>query len=637
MIGGINIAIKTSYEAHSQAEQDAIHLLYAEAKAAKTSLLLLDTEKLAKQRAALPTLHAYYKAELERTNPAIFDFLHPEQKIRLRNKLIFSYYLLYAQYQLDSAEGRRYTLKDHRTALTLCAQRIKELDTAGVSGQRSSFEDDLEANISLATKCLQFIGLTQIARWFVEKFQQFMDNHSGTLVEWMSEVNGRRLYWVWGGGMLATLFEMLPDNFFNKLEAQANLTAPSPVTGYMSFVLYYTRFGINVLLLLKHTFFPTKEECHIPRWDRFITQLKQRKFALLNDSIWGIANMICYFWLTGSGMLGYAGNIVTVALLLMDLALTTWRFCEETTKHNADMEALRKDRKKLKSEISSLNSAIVSELNPFKKEELEAKLKQLEDELRNLDKMEVKANLDWKYKKYGLVNDWVYALSLVIAFSIMCCLFFPPTAVVPATALIVGMVGAALCFVLTAATAAVAGALEVAKSKEISRLERNNCTTLLDAFEKENDPNRKKQLYLEMKLALAESDYHQRVARFQMVKLIRATLIDALIPPLVFVSLMFMPIGVGLAVLAAGFALAIISNAIINRFEPEHEKMPDFNDEEYRDFVENPDLKELANTTRETKDGLKLYGLMKPTPDYVQLAKESPNTDLETPNTFLLS
>lgn len=634
MSGGISIAIKTSFEVHTKEEQESIYLLYAEAHHAQDALLRLNTKKLAKQRAALLALHTFYKEELGTTNPASFGFLTPEQKIRLKNKLIYTYYLLYAQYQLDSTEKRRYTLKDHGDALALCVQRIKELDTTGVCGQATPFEDDLEANIALATQCLKFIGLTQIASWFVEKFEQFMDNHTGTLVKWMTEVNNSRLYWVWGGGMLDTIFTMLPDDFYNKLEAQANLTAPSPITGYMSWVLYYTRFGINLFLLWKHTFHPSKEECHIPRWERFLTQWNQRKFALLNDSIWGVANMVCFFWLKGGGMLGYAGNVVTVALLLMDLALATWRFCEEATKHNTKMEAIKRDKEKLASEIASMAFALENELNVFKKQELAAKLARMENELTTLNKMETKANFEWKYKKYGLMNDWAYALGLMVAFSIMCCFFFPPAAIVPATAMIIGVVGAALCFVLTVATAAVTGALEVAKSRESSKLERETCERLLGAFKKETDPNLKKQLYLDMKLALAESDYQQRAAQFQMAKLVRSVLIDALIPPLVFVSLIFMPIGIGLAVLAAGFALAVITNAIINRFEPKHEKLPYFNEADYAAFASNPDLKQLENTAaKEAKKGRNLFGLMKPSEDYTKLAEEPSNADLAVINT----
>ncbi|PJE08022.1 hypothetical protein [Legionella sp.] len=650
-MGDISISIKGSFEAHSDIEKRSMRDLFdihqakkAQAKQEKREQeerikwgseelkvkarieLLLDTTELAAQRkvspAFLPTLRTFYKAELDKQNPASFGFLTPEQKRRLVNQLLFTYYLLYAQYQLDEAEERRYTLEGHRKALKLCAQRIHELENTAVAGQEVPFEADLEANISLATKALKYLGLTAIASWVVEKIKQFMDNNTGSLVEWMSSINVKRLYWVWGGSMLSALFEMIPDDFYNKLEAQANMDVPSPVTGYMSWILYYTRFGINLFLLLKHVYHPSKDEMDIPQSERFLTQWNQRKFALLNDSIWGFANMLCHLLLRGPGILGYAGNIVTVGLLLMDVILTIWRFWEEHTKHVANLQAIKRDKEKLEAEIAAVQLKFMNKMNPAEEQTLKDQLEDLKTDLKRLMELKAKTKFDWKYKAFSLTNDLVYAVGLMMAFSVMCCFFFPPATIVPATALIIALCGAALCFVLTFATAVASGTIEIAKTKETRALEIKHCNELVAEFEKTIDPNRRKQLYLEIKLGLAESEYQQRMVRFQVVKLIRSSLIDALIPPLVFVSLMFMPIGIGLAVLAAGFALAILTNAIINRFEPQHEELPGFDEQDFLAFEKAPTLKHFE----EPQDSgafaglINLFGVNKAKEGYVKLA-----------------
>lgn len=599
--------------------------------------LLLNSAELAVQRNAapafLPSLRSYYKAELDKLNPAMFAFLEPEQKKSLIDQLIFTYYLLYAQYQLDEAEERRYTLEGHRAALELCARRIKELETSAEAGMEAPFEADLEANISLATMSLKYLGITAIASWFVEKITQFMDNNTGSLVEWMSAVNVKRLYWVWGGSMLSALFEMFPDDFYNKLEAQANMDVPSPLTGYMSWILYYTRFGINLFLLLKHVYYPSKDEMDMSPEQRFITQWNQRKFALLNDSIWGFANMLCHLLLRGPGMLGYAGNIVTVGLLLMDVILTAWRFWEEHTKYKATMLAIVRDKKKIEEQI------LVLKAQPIRNAFEEQQLKDLEADLKQLTQLEAKTNFEWKYKKLGLTNELIYAVGLMLAFSIMCCMFFPPATIVPATALIIALCGAALCFLLTFATAVVSGAIEIAKTKELRALELEHCNKLLEEFKDTKDPKRKQQLYLEIKFGLAESEYQQRMIGFQIVKLLRSSFIDALIPPLVFVSLMFVPIGIGIVMLAAGLALAIISNAIINRFEPQHDKMPDFDESVYGELL----ILEKGNLTlkhfEEPKEDsgaiaglITWFSVKTPKDDYAKLAQ----TDLDDDDSLVL-
>ncbi|KTD36597.1 hypothetical protein Lnau_1581 [Legionella nautarum] len=610
--------------------EEAERAVEAEDKKVRAELLL-DTAELAAQRNAavafLPSLRTYYKAELDKLNPAMFAFLHPEQKKRLVDQLIFTYYLLYAQYQLDEAEERRYTLEAHRKALELCAQRIKELETTGEAGVEVPYEVDLEANISLATMALKYLGITAIASWFVEKITQFMDNNTGSLVEWMGAINVKRLYWVWGGSMLTALFEMIPDDFYNKLEAQANMDVVSPVTGYMSWILYYTRFGINLFLLLKHVYCPSKDEMDMSPEQRFITQWNQRKFALMNDSIWGFANMLCHLLLKGPGMLGYAGNIVTVGLLVMDVILTIWRFWEEHTKYQAAMLALKRDKEKLEKQIAAINEQLI--ISPVE----EQQLKDLEADLKQLNQSIAKTNFEWKYKKLGFTNEVIYAVGLVIAFSIMCCFFFPPAAIVPATALIITLSGAALCFVLTFVTAVASGAIEIAKTKETRALELEHCNDLLEEFKTTKDPNRKKQLYLEIKLGLAESEYQQKVIYFQIVQLLRSSFIDALIPPLVFVSLIFVPIGIGIAILAAGLALAIISNAIINRFEPQREKLPDFDESAFLALPNNENLT-LADFEEPKNSGafaglIKLFGVNgnKPNGDYVSLAQTDPDLD----------
>ena len=72
--------------------------------------------------------------------------------------------------------------------------------------------------------------------------------------------------------------------------------------------------------------------------------------------------------------------------------------------------------------------------------------------------------------------------------------------------------------------------------------------------------------------------------RYQKMKLVRSVLVDALVPSLVFAGFVFMPLGVGLAVVAAGFALMIVSHYILKRYEPKAGKLPSFDEHDYTAF-----------------------------------------------------
>ncbi|ASQ47382.1 hypothetical protein [Legionella clemsonensis] len=635
----------------------------------------VDIAQLAKQRTAIGSLLGYYLVQLGSMNPVMFNFLKPAQREQVEKQLMFTLYLLAAQTHLDDAEDRTKNLPSSIDGINLCLKRLGELKKATIPD-----EDEREKQLAEARQSsemyLKYLGLTILAPWLVSRMTEFAFNEKKAseqegktsekpddspanhpysmaikkqysdaiapgkkttlLVEWMSLVNFRRLYWVWGGGMLASALDLmafqgtLPIDQID--QAQQHLSIPSPAMGYMSWVLYYTRFGISLGLLLKHTIagpWMSDKEANIPAWERFKTQWNQRKFALLNDAIWATANLVCFFWLRGSGMLGYAGNVVTACLLLMDLSLSIWRFVEESTKHNQEMAAFIEREKELTKQIELLAgsvSGIKKSLEQFRakivnfdEDEDVKKLKQqqeqylhqqavLEAERKQLQKTKKQAEMAWRYKKYGLINDTAYAAGLLFAFCLFCCFFFPPAALAPALVLIMGVAGAALCFTLTVLYAAVSGGLDIAKSKESIKDARAECKELMVQFANESDPDIKKQLYLEMKALMAESEYQEKMIRFQAIQLARSIFVDAFIPALVFASLVFMPLGIGLAVMAAGFAVAVISHIIINRFKPENKAAEDLQklslitvESDFKKFQDNFN-KEFAEAPKEISD-----------------------------------
>jgi hypothetical protein len=582
----------TSYSALDDQSRKDIHTFFA------TKLhphhLLLDIRQIFAKRQALLASADFYSERLDQINPASFRFLSQVQRWALIRELMFTFYVLSAQYQLDEAEARRQNLKKLRERLKKCSDFIEELQIR-IQYPHAA----LTIAVRRSDKPVKYLGLTVLAPFLVEKMMEVVDAPGKTHVmrNWLNTINGRRLYWVWGSNLLNTIISMLAEDFTNKGQAQAGMGIPAPAAGYISWVLYYVRFGINLFLLLKHTIkgpWMSEQERSMPTWERFKTQWDQRKFALLNDSIWGLANMVCFFWLTGSGMFGYYGNVVTAGLLVMDVCLTIWRFYEESTAYNAQMQRYKRDIITLDEKIAqnlqeqeyaanamAENLKQAAELLQSLKEEEEL----LKAELSALQDAQQQCEFNWRYKKYNTINELVYAVALLSAFSLMCCFLFPPAMVAPAAVMIMGVLGAVLCFAFTMISTAITGALELYKSKESAKLAREKCEKLREDFKQASHQDVKKQLFLEIKRLSIEADYQEKMAEFQKIKLIRSIVMDVIIPPLIFASLLFMPMGIGIAVIAAGLLLALATHLLLKRLEPPKPPLPEFDEQEYKEFA----------------------------------------------------
>lgn len=539
-----------------------------------------DVVAAAKHRRSLATSLDLYSKKLAQTNIDSFKFLTDAQRKAKEQELLFTFYLLVTQFKLDEAEHRR---QSHGERVAQIHQCTKLIMTLRQSSSKETPTAQLQTAIDNTEKTLKYLGLTIIGPEIAKRVEEMASAKSSTTVHWMSEFNSRRLYWVWGGGLLTSVISMLPDGFGDKLQGEKVLAAPSPVLGYISWILYYARLGISLGLLLKHTIagpWMSEEERKIPAFERFKTQWDKRKFSILNDAIWATVNLVTFFWLTGNGMLGYYGNVLTAGLLLFDVCMNVWRLCEEQTRHAAQLQKYDEDIKALNAKISAATD--------------DKERKELEEQLKILAAVRAEFVREGRYKRYSAINDLVYSVSLFAAFAVVCCVFMPPALIPAATSLLLGVVGAAICFTLTVAYSIASTAIEIAKFRSKKQAVYAEAESLLQAFKECTDVDTKKLLYLDIKQVLAESAYQEKLAQFQKIKLIRGIFIDAFMPPIILASLLFLPLGAGLGVIAAAIAIGVISYFIVNRLEPKAEQQPSFSESAYEAFVKDPSLENLT-------------------------------------------
>lgn len=542
--------------------------------------LQFDLSDIFHHRGSLATNLNVHLKQLTETNPALFNYLNPQQKQVLEEDLLFTFYLLSVQLHLNETEHRRqqHTLKIAQ--LMYCARLISELRDARKTQTPALIQQQASDR---SEKYLKYLGLTAFGPFLAEKVSEFSSGKTTVIKNWMDDINNRRLYWVWGGGLLASIFGMIPESFAQKPQAEAIISSPDISLGYTSWILYYTRCGLSLGLLLKHTIagpWMSQAERSIPALERFKTQWNQRKFGILNDSVWATVNLVTFFWLNGRGILGYWGNLLTTGLLLFDLSLNIWRLCEQNTEHNRQMAQYEEDIRTLRTRLTAARA-----------QTQEALL--LEEQLRALMQAKQAYELDWKQKQNKIILDVVYASALVIAFSVFSCCFIPPSLLLPTTTMLFGVAGSALCFILTVAYTAISGGMDLSKSKKERDLASATSEDLIQRFTACEDEAQKKLLYLEARRRLAKSNYHDQMMRFQTMGIVRGLLVDALMPPLVFASFMFLPFGVGFGVLAFGLVLAILSHRLISQSAPKASALGDFDETAYQEFAQNPRLKTL--------------------------------------------
>lgn len=531
-----------------------------------------------------------YKSRIQAINPASFKFLNPDEKLALKEELLFAFYIFSAQFDLDHTEGRRQNLKELSELIWQCAELKNSLDGKGDERQQQ-----LDAQISAYGRHLKYLGLTQFANILQQTDNTLSDDEkrqkidaqlegeffsgADTVSNQMAAVNERRLYWVWGDGFLTSVMSMLPEQFPHLAETGKTLDCVRNVFGYMSWILYYSRLGLNLALVIRHTlkgqWMSDKERsADISTYERLKFQLNQRKFALLNDGIWATVNLVTFFWLTGNNLLGYSGDVLTLGLLLVDTALTIWQCYEQYMRHKQTMDRFDGDIEKLEEQIKAEQAhSDKFEALLIEKEKLEASRE--------------KALLEWRYAQYKMAADLTYSLSLIAGFAIMCCLL--PPGVLPVTALMLGVAGATASFALTIAYTTINGVIDIAQTLHFRQLNQENRNQLFKAFKKCTDDNTQKSLYLEIMRLDGETAYQSRQAAYQSAQMIRGLMIDCMIPLLVFASLTFMPTGIGIAVIAAGIAVAALSKVLINQFEPKAAQLPQFDEDEFKQFKAQPE------------------------------------------------
>jgi hypothetical protein len=522
----------------------------------------------------------FYAGILADTDEILISYMSPEQKAQRTHDLQIAYLLLLAQKEYELLHQKTENKADYNDKIKQCEKMLDKLNPVW----QERIDKAPEQAYFTDGKLVKYLGIA-LGKEFA---QQLVDSGKcKTIREYVGALNGKRLYWVWGSSFLKTMLSLVPEGFRNAEQAGNIVKIPDPYTGCLSWGLYYFRFSMNFFLLLKHTVqhpWMSQDEIDEGWFNRFSTQWTQRKFTLLNDSLWATANLLCFFWLTGKSVLGTAGDALTVALLLFDTSVALWDFSEQQALHKAQIQQYEHDIQQLNTEINALTGD---------DEESKAKKLQLEMQKNALERDKKQCITNWALQKIGLYTNIAYATGLMAAFVVMTMPFVPIAAGLAST---LAVVGAVVCFAMTVINNAVQSGIEIHRTKSALHDNEDDFMAQIGLLKKQvflKKPqlpdDAKKLLFLEIKRLDAKTEHQQQTVSLQIAHLIRSIMLEAFIPAAIFSCLVFMPLGIGLGALAGGLALAMASNLLINAsFTPDEKilEVQPFDLKEYDEFCE---------------------------------------------------
>jgi hypothetical protein len=529
-----------------------------------------------------------------KTNPALFKYLNTAQQISLENDLRLAFYTLCMRYIINSAEHRRQHLNADFASIEHCAFLINQLNLVINNQALEIKRKDAESNdLSLAHWFRLKIKNTQAF------FRDFSAGKTVYLRQWMGDFNTWRLYWVWAGSMLRMVLQAIPEQFCNVQQTTQVATAPQPTLGYISWILYYTRFLINFLLMLKHVIhgpWMSDQEKQLIKekgghWNRIKEQLAEKKFALLNDLLWGTTNLLCFFYLIGPA-LGPIGDLMTTGLLCCDVLLSNWALSEAQEAHQKDIDHYNNEIQVLSDRIGNAKAALNPDVAQQTAEEIQY-IEITELQLLRLQQAKQQYLLDWKFKSRKNTTDLLYSAGLLGAFTIMVfpwSHFFAQTA---ATGLAIS--GAGLCFALSLVYFGYKADVDIQKTNATRMTVLKQCQKILEVDGKLSEVD-----FIRYKDLTAEADHHAKMATYQRNTLYRSLFIQSIIPFAIFAAFTFSTFGAGIAISIAGLILAAITYHLVERSKPKLAASYQFEQSEYDNFDKQKEIQVMAKNVGET-------------------------------------
>jgi hypothetical protein len=507
----------------------------------------IDIHAVFSERASLPQALAQSTLWISTLDPVMFPVCSSQKAQYYEEELSFAFYLAIADCELAILEGRADVARRQKHVLHVANLLAQLRNRAHVNQPMLPAHDRDDPD--------HYFGLYILAPKITEAIEAWAtpDKVAG-YVDYPGSLNGGRFYLIWSTQLLNALCLTLnrTRHYLSFGLAESVLNGLSDATGSMGWGLYLLRFGVNARFALDvpkqmDALNLSKSETSAYRAEKALGQ----KFLLANDLIWGLVNFICFWILVGDGLYGWYGNVLTAGLFTFDFSLCMLEFSETQAKHEVQMLDYQ-------TAIDALNQKYLG-----------GEIAEVGWHLAALKKAQARAALSWRYNLKQLKLDAIYVASVVVGFILMASFLTPPGALIPATALMLSLIGSSLCFAFTLAhksTQSWLNALETGEVLDGIDAEYQVCIDLFEASDRSDD---KRQIFLDMRLLWTETEEQRQLVLYQQADMWCTLMTRMALPALFLAGFVFMPMTLGVSMFVVGAVLLLAANCYVAEFAPE--------------------------------------------------------------------
>ncbi len=510
----------------------------------------LDLSEIYANRACINAKSGYYQRKILSTETAIIRYMSEPQKESLRNELVESIAIIHQKYRLDRAL-KVSDVNDLKFCLERAVVLLNRLN--GLQCEATALE---------ASRSVTIFGIIKtILRDF---WSRPVHEPSELVIELINKLNQVRLYWLWGDGIFRALIQFVANHWFFNTSALSLVTNTASRTGsYASFVFYFLRFALNAMLILvplkydstfsniqvsdgKYSVSEEQEDRNGRlKWRQGVgARAVSRLSSLANDGPWGPANLLTFLYFTG-----YVGYLINGAFFLYDIIATVVRWIAVTHSFNQQRQTLEAELTALKEKKGLFDSKENQQYNAL---------------------LEMLSALNQEQKAANVSNcrDLLYSLAF-FACSTVCFSFFLPASFFSAAT--------ASLFLIVAAAAGVAVAAIYYSSENILAI-RDSLNELGDikkeALKFQNNEFGTVDLYVlkfthfNIQQLVNQARFHWHSIYFNLGQLVFTLVLLFAVPAAIFVSLLFAPLSLGIALATLTLTIAVATQVLLNAVKP---------------------------------------------------------------------
>ncbi|MDF1757389.1 MAG: hypothetical protein P1U74_03740 [Legionellaceae bacterium] len=422
----------------------------------------------------------------------------------------------------------------------------------------------------------------------------------------LRRANARRLCWLWDR-IVIELFVAC---------AQSILLTTTLIAEQVSWSLYLFLASIHLAGLAQHSFdfWVNEKERVIEAKKRRRAHFLLRMDVILNDLIWGFANLACCFWLYGLGVYGFIGDVLTAVLLGMDLTVCYIQYADEKQDYEDNISTYDKQlgelfdkieelhqNKKLKLKLMALKLAITTNSEdsvdgflasdenstPQKLAKINMLLEDNKSSLGDENYKKICTLLwqiqitsqrkegrqsAWNEDRFVCIADVVYSVSLILAFSVLCGFYLTMLPVsLPSSMVMIGAVALGASTLIWRSVKSTRDCYNANKQQIESNDSFKSLVEEYKSLGSSSSDSAKKQLYLKILQKGAQVGLEQDLYLYKKMDFARETFNRIVIPASIAVTLLFAPAALSgvptfLILMVGVLAIAMASSMIIQKF-----------------------------------------------------------------------